>query len=73
MRKVFCTICCFALIGGCSWFEDDRVAVTPEVDTSSPAFKEMLSDIINQRYKTATMLRDIEAELVYQEYLQGIE
>ena len=73
MRKVFCTICCFTLISGCSWFADNRVVVKPKVDVTSPAFKEMLSNIINQRYKTVMMLRDIEADLAYREYLRGIE
>lgn len=71
MRKVICTICLMLIIGltGCSWFADKRVIVKPKIDTTSPKFRKLLSDVIKGRYKTESALRDIEAELVYQKYL----
>ena len=73
MQKVLCLICCLILIGGCSWFADKRVVVKPKIDITSSEVREILSIIIKQRYKTEMILKEIEAELAYQEYLADLK
>ena len=63
------------LISGCTLschpFKDNRVPIksTKKIDTTSPQFREILSIFIKQRYKTDMTLKEIQAELAYQEYL----
>lgn len=54
---------------GCSCFEDNRAVVKPKINTTSRKFREILSIFIKQRYKTEMTLKEIQAELAYQEYL----
>jgi len=59
------------LCSGCSWFADNRIHVKPkDIDITLPKYKKILHNIINNRYKNESMLRDIESELAYQKYLQ---
>lgn len=71
MKRVLCIFCCLILISGCSWFADKRVRVEPKMDVTSPRHRKMLFNLINNRYKTESMLRDVEAELAYRAYLKS--
>jgi len=54
-------------IAGC--FEDKRVPKKRTADTTSPAYKKMVSNIINNRFSSET-IKSMQAEKEYQKYLK---
>jgi len=57
------------LMTGCSWFEDKRTIVKPKVDITSPEYRKILSEIIDNRYD-GEMFRNLIAEIEYRKYLK---
>jgi len=60
----------FAVFGlaGCNWFEDKRVVVKPEPIDIRDRWK-ALAPFIKRHFKTDMTVKEIAAELAYQEYL----
>lgn len=73
MKKIVCMILILIIFfcSGCSWFADNRVRVAnPRLDTTSPKYQKMLSNMINKRYEP-DFIKCLVAEKEYQEYLMN--
>ena len=67
-------LCLFFIIAisGCVWFADNRVVEKPEPVDNRDRWK-ALAPFIKNHFQTDMTLKEIAAELAYQEYLLSIE
>ena len=67
MKKV--TIMLFLLLGGCSWFEDKRVAVKPKMDVNSPENRAVIRFLLENKAGNSWGMDELLADIEYQKYL----
>ncbi len=58
------------LFGQQSLFADKRVPKKRIVDTTSPAYKKMVSNIIKNRFSNSEAIKSMQTEKEYQKYLK---
>jgi len=69
MKKILIILCCLAL-AGCACFEDKQVIIKPKPIDNRDKWK-ALAPLIKKHFKTDMTVKEIAAELNYQEYLKN--
>ncbi len=70
MKRMMILVLLAALLNGCSWFEDKRIAVKPTIDPNSPECRAVIRFLLENESGNSWRIKELMSEIEYQKYLK---